>query len=233
MSGARARTIVILSSGPPSGESAARSGVCAVAHTKSAGILSGAHWRASVDARSRRAPALLRKRKRPSASLGRPPSTARGWYGRAKFITAAALRSGCFRRRMKSLVSEQRGPLSLGIPGRIGRAKDPCDAARKHRKSVTTRICRFTHARGDITGVLRSPRYALACRRSAGLLLRNQAHHCLRKHPERSAAAHMSFHRPCQPRAVEGRFRWQVERRRPSTTRLDACAPMRSAQEPS
>ena len=132
---------------------------------------------------------------------------------------------------MKSLVSEQRGPLSLGIPGRIGRAKDPCDAARKHRKSVTTRICRFTHARGDITGVLRSPRYALACRRSAGLLLRNQAHHCLRKHPERSAAAHMSFHRPCQPRAVEGRFRWQVERRRPSTTRLDACAPMRSAQD--
>jgi len=28
-------------------------------------------------------------------------------------------------------------------------------------------------------------------------------------------------------------FRWQVERWRPSTTRLDACAPMRSAQESS
>ncbi len=93
--------LVSLSSGPPSAERAARNGVCAIAHTKGAGILSGAHRRASVDARCRRAPAL----DLPSEA----PSTARGRHGWHKLKSAAALRSGCFRCWMKGLVSEQPG----------------------------------------------------------------------------------------------------------------------------
>ena len=64
--------LVTRSSGPLQAERAARNDVCAVAHTTSAGILSGAHRRASVDARSRRAPARAGVGARTRASaLGR------------------------------------------------------------------------------------------------------------------------------------------------------------------
>jgi len=83
--GRQKRPVVTLSSGPLSAERATRNGVCATAHTKSAGILSGAHRRASVDARSRRTPALHSSAEasfdcgrlvRPGPSSSRPPPSA-------------------------------------------------------------------------------------------------------------------------------------------------------------
>lgn len=81
---------------------------------------------------------------------------------------------------------------------------------------------------------LRAPARPRLGRRAAS----NQAANCLRKYPERSAAAPaISSPTDDPPRAieggplrtVEGRFRWWVEGRRPSTVRIGACrcAPLR------
>ena len=87
----------------------------------------------------------------------------------AKLNSAAALRSGCFRRWKKGLVSEQRGTSISGIKVHNGRAKDSRDPARKDTKSVTTRVCRSTWPPRDTTGVLRSPIRVRVCRSPEGL----------------------------------------------------------------
>ena len=153
----------------PLAESAARSGVCAVAHTKSAGILrlrsggllSGAHRRASVEARSRRTPAL--------DLPAEAPSTARGLHGRHKLKTAAALRSGCFRSWMKGLFSEQRARMA---------ATRPCAGAREASLLWPGGLDRSRLAARALTDRGRDPTpgcSACACPSPVARLLRNQA----------------------------------------------------------
>ena len=217
----------MLSSGPLSAERATRNGVCAVAHTKSAGILrlrsgvllSEAHRRASVEARSRRTPAL--------DLPAEAPSTARGLHGRHKLKTAAALRSGCFRSWMKGLFSEQRARVA---------ATRPCAGAREASLLWPGGLDRSRLAARALTDRGRDPTpgcSACACPSPVAGCSETRPFIQLRKHPERSAAAVMNF-APAVPAARSRRsFRRQIERRRPSTARIDACAPMRSAQESS
>jgi hypothetical protein len=82
---------VMLSYGPPLAERAARNCVCAVAHTKSAGILrlrsggllSGAHRR-KLEPRPERTPMRVVEGRLRSIRLRKRPSTAGGWYGRGQ-----------------------------------------------------------------------------------------------------------------------------------------------------
>ena len=98
--------------------------------------------------------------------------------GSARVLSSAADRdaallsvTGCAPLATVILSAADRAAALLSV---AGRAKDPCDRARKQGKSVTTRVCRFTYARGDITGVLRAPRYGSSCHGSVGCAAQKQ-----------------------------------------------------------
>ena len=158
----------MLSSGPLSAERATRNGVCAVAHTKSAGILrlrsgvllSEAHRRASVEARSRRTPALDLPAEAPfdCARLARPVEAHVGRRAPLRMLPQT----------MVGLVSEQRAPSGLGRDERWGRAKDPRDVNPGMGGSAYACCHRYPTLPRNVTGVLRAARYSRLCISSVG-----------------------------------------------------------------
>ena len=119
--------------GPPSAERAGRNRVCAVAHTKGAGILrlrsggllSGAHRRASVDARSRRTPALDLPAEASFDCARRVGNGVTDRRGRRSPLRMLAQTIGSLVSEQHALAHGRAKHLYVGRAGLTGRERDP------------------------------------------------------------------------------------------------------------
>jgi hypothetical protein len=164
----RSSILVILSYGPLSVERAARNGVCAVAHTTRAGILSGAHRRVR-ERRSGGAPMRAVEGRLRSPSQRKRPSTARGGLSVGLLLAGvAALRSGCFRKQIAAwFLSSEPHWVSGGTSGG-GERRTPANSPRawvdRHTRVVTDILCFRAASQGSfarpVTRVYASARWA-------------------------------------------------------------------------